>query len=76
MLRLIYSFIGTSVVSLLLLACGSDFSRLDESPSYLEETKPACARIRGSTIDPCERRAGWIVRLYPPTYASGYIRHT
>ena len=74
MLRLIYSFIGTSVVSLLLLACESDFSRRDESPSYLEETRPACTRIHGSSIDPCERREGWIVRLYPPTYLSGYIR--
>lgn len=63
-----------ATLSVLLLACVAVSSGRDESPSYLEVTRPACARLGGSTTDPCERREGWIVRLYPKSSTLGYIR--
>lgn len=61
-------FIVGAVFSVLLLACGLDLTGRDESPSYLEETRPACVRLSGSTADPCERRDGWIVHWYPSAH--------
>ena len=62
------AFIVATAFSSLLLACVAVSSGRDESHSYLEETRPACAQLRGSTTDPCERREGWIVHLYPSAH--------
>lgn len=72
MTRLIASLLACGA-AFLTVACVSDAATRDESHSYLEESRPACTQLGGSTTDPCERRDLWVVRIYPPVYTTGSV---